>query len=67
MKLTKNDPLCFASAPSFAVIGWALLSVLIVPTAMPGAFFWKNPGFQEQLREVGLAEIPRREVVLVRH
>lgn len=37
-----------------AVIGRALFYVLVVPTTMPGAFFWKNKGFEEHARTVGL-------------
>jgi DMSO reductase iron-sulfur subunit len=42
-----------------AVIGRALFYVLVIPTTMPGAFFWKNPGFEEHARETGLAEMPQ--------
>jgi DMSO reductase iron-sulfur subunit len=38
-----------------ALVGRALFYVLVIPTTMPGAFFWKNPGFEEHAREVGLA------------
>lgn len=40
-----------------AVIGRALFYVLVIPTTMPGAFFWRNKGFQEHARETGLAEM----------
>ena len=33
----------------------ALLYVVVIPTTMPGAFFWKNKGFVEHARESGLA------------
>jgi DMSO reductase anchor subunit len=46
-----------------AVVGRALFYVLVVPTTMPGAFFWRNQGFQEHAREVGLARMPQVGVV----
>jgi len=46
-----------------AVIGRALFYVLVIPTTMPGAFFWKNKGFQEHARATGLANMPQVGVV----
>lgn len=46
-----------------ALIGRALFYVLVTPTTMPGAFFWKNKGFQEHARETGLADMPQVGVV----
>ena len=46
-----------------AVVGRALFYVLVVPTTMPGAFFWRNQGFEEHAREFGLAEMPQVGVV----
>ena len=40
-----------------ALISRALFYVLVIPTTMPGAFFWKNKGFEEHAREVGLAQM----------
>ena len=40
-----------------AIIGRALFYVLVIPTTMPGAFFWRNKGFEEHARETGLAEM----------
>lgn len=48
---------------SSAVIGRALFYVLVIPTTMPGAFFWRNKGFQEHARETGLADMPQVGVV----
>jgi len=45
------------------IIGRALFYVLVIPTTMPGAFFWKNKGFQEHARESGLANMPQVGVV----
>ncbi|GAB3270208.1 DmsC/YnfH family molybdoenzyme membrane anchor subunit [Parahaliea aestuarii] len=46
-----------------AVIGRALFYVLVVPTTMPGAFFWKNKGFEQHARDIGLAAMPQVGVV----
>lgn len=48
---------------AMAVIGRALFYVLVIPTTMPGAFFWKNKGFQELARDSGLANMPQVGVV----
>ena len=50
-----------------AVIGRALFYVLVIPTTMPGAFFWRNKGFVEHARESGLADMPQMGVVYERH
>ncbi len=49
------------------LIGRALFYVLVIPTTLPGAFFWKNPGFQEHARETGLAALPQVGVQVVEH
>jgi len=46
-----------------AVVGRALFYVLVIPTTMPGAFFWKNAGFQEHARDAGLANMPQAGVL----
>ena len=46
-----------------AVVSRALFYVLVVPTTMPGAFFWKNRGFEEHARESGLADMPQVGVI----
>ena len=46
-----------------SIIGRALFYVLVIPTTMPGAFFWRNRGFQEHARETGLADMPQVGVV----
>ena len=43
--------------------GRALFYILVIPTTMPGAFFWKNKGFEEHARDVGLANMPQVGVV----
>lgn len=40
-----------------SIISRALFYVLVIPTTMPGAFFWRNKGFEEHARETGLAEM----------
>ncbi len=42
-----------------ALIGRALFYALVIPTTMPGAFFWRNKGFEEHARETSLAEMPQ--------
>jgi Fe-S-cluster-containing dehydrogenase component/DMSO reductase anchor subunit len=46
-----------------SIISRALFYVLVIPTTMPGAFFWRNKGFEEHARETGLAEMPQVGVV----
>ncbi len=42
-----------------ATIGRALFFVLVIPTTMPGAFFWRNQGFEDHARATGLAKMPQ--------
>ena len=49
------------------IIGRALFYVVVIPTTMPGAFFWKNEGFVEHAREVGLADMPQMGVAYESH
>jgi hypothetical protein len=46
-----------------SLISRALFYVLVIPTTMPGAFFWKNKGFEEHARDIGLANMPQVGVV----
>lgn len=50
-----------------SLIGRALFYVLVIPTTMPGAFFWKNKGFEQHARDIGLANMPQVGVVPDRH
>ena len=50
-----------------AAFGRSLFFVLVIPTTMPGAFFWKNNGFVEHARETGLAQAQQVGVVYERH
>ncbi|MBF8270313.1 MAG: aspartate carbamoyltransferase, partial [Gammaproteobacteria bacterium] len=42
-----------------SLVGRALFYIAVIPTTMPGAFFWKNPGFEEHARKTGLARLPQ--------
>lgn len=46
-----------------SIIGRALFYVLVIPTTMPGAFFWKNKQFEQHARDIGLANMPQVGVV----
>ena len=59
--------LAAASVLVAAIVGRALFYVLVIPTTMPGAFFWKNPGFQNHARDVGLARMPQVGVQVASH
>ncbi|MDH5570849.1 MAG: dimethyl sulfoxide reductase anchor subunit [Gammaproteobacteria bacterium] len=50
-----------------ALVSRSLFYVLVVPTTMPGAFFWKNKGFEEHARESGLANMPQVGVIPLGH
>jgi DMSO reductase anchor subunit len=50
-----------------AVVGRMLFYALVIPTTMPGAFFWRNPAFQEHARETGLAKMPQVGVAMDCH
>jgi DMSO reductase anchor subunit len=47
--------------------GRSLFFVLVIPTTMPGAFFWKNEGFVDHARATGLADAPQHGVAYERH
>ena len=51
----------------FSVVGRMLFYALVIPTTMPGAFFWRNPAFQQHARETGLAKMPQVGVVMEGH
>ncbi len=50
-----------------SLMGRALFYILVIPTTMPGAFFWKNKGFEEHARDIGLANMPQVGVAPLRH
>ncbi len=55
------------SVISVAVISRAMFYVMVVPTTMPGAFFWKNKGFEEHARETGLAKSVQAGIIADAH
>lgn len=42
-----------------AYLGRILFYTIVIPTTMPGGFFWKNKGFVDHARETGLAKMPQ--------
>jgi DMSO reductase iron-sulfur subunit len=50
-----------------ALVSRALFYILVIPTTMPGAFFWKNKGFEQHARDIGLADNPNSGVVHLHH
>lgn len=67
---TVNEPLYLAAWIGIslmnivtALIGRALFYNLVIPTTMPGAFFWKNKGFEQHARDIGLADNPATGVI----
>ena len=55
------------SLSTSALFSRSLFFVTVIPTTMPGAFFWKNRGFVEHAREIGLADDPQHGVAYERH
>lgn len=52
---------------SAGAISRSLFFVLVIPTTMPGAFFWKNKAFEEHARESGLVDMEQVGVVRELH
>jgi len=50
-----------------SIISRAMFYVMVVPTTMPGAFFWKNKGFEEHARETGLANVVQAGIIADTH
>ncbi len=50
-----------------AILGRAIFYVVVIPTTMPGAFFWKNKAFEQHARDIGLANNPAVGVAPVDH
>lgn len=48
-------------------IGRAIFYVLVIPTTMPGAFFWRNQGFAEHAKETGLIDVVDAGIVRSSH
>ena len=49
------------------LVSRALFYVLVVPTTMPGAFFWRNKGFEQHAKDIGLANVVDAGVVADSH
>jgi len=72
MSLSATDSIAVWSVVSLvimtaAIVGRAMFYVMVIPTTMPGAFFWKNPFFQDHAREAGLAEMQQVGVQVETH
>lgn len=52
---------------TMAYLGRIIFYALVIPTTMPGAFFWKNKGFVDHARESGLADMQQLGVAYERH
>lgn len=50
-----------------ALTGRALFYILVIPTTMPGAFFWKNKAFEQHARDIGLADNPAAGIAPLGH
>ncbi len=57
----------FLQAILHEVIGRAIFYVAVVPTTIPGAFFWGNKSFEAHARKSGLAKMPQVGVVPLKH
>jgi DMSO reductase iron-sulfur subunit len=60
-------PLLAVVALAQSVLGRALFFAAVIPTTLPGGFFWRNPGFVEHARQTGLADMPQVGVVREGH
>ncbi len=60
-------PPLFALAAMQSILGRALFFAAVIPTTMPGSFFWRNPGFVEHARDIGLAHMPQVGVAYEHH
>ena len=50
-----------------ALVSRALFYKLVVPTTMPCAFFWRNKGFEQHAKDIGLSDVVDMGVVSGRH
>ena len=57
----------FVSVLVSAYLGRILFYAIVIPTTMPGGFFWKNDKFKEHAIETGLADMPQMGVMADRH
>ena len=56
-----------ASLITMAYLGRIIFYALVIPTTIPGAFFWKNKGFIDHARESGLADMQQLGVAYEHH
>ncbi len=56
-----------AAIVAAAILGRMLFYALVIPTTLPGAFFWRNRAFEEHARETGLAALPQTGVATHGH
>ncbi len=56
-----------AAIVAAAILGRMLFYALVIPTTLPGAFFWRNRAFEEHARETGLAVLPQTGVATHAH
>ncbi|MCP4791509.1 MAG: dimethyl sulfoxide reductase anchor subunit [Gammaproteobacteria bacterium] len=57
----------FISMLVTSYLGRIMFYTLVIPTTMPGAFFWKNKKFSEHAVETGLSRMPQVGVEAERH
>ncbi|RUM84663.1 MAG: aspartate carbamoyltransferase, partial [Candidatus Thioglobus sp.] len=57
----------FISVLVSAYLGRILFYAIVIPTTMPGGFFWKNDKFKAHAIETGLADMPQMGVMADRH
>ena len=57
----------WAAAIASEIVGRALFYVLVIPTTIPGAFFWGNKAFEAHARKTGLADLPQVGVIPMGH
>ncbi|TAM47087.1 MAG: aspartate carbamoyltransferase [Gammaproteobacteria bacterium] len=56
-----------AAIVAAAVLGRMLFYALVIPTTLPGAFFWRNRAFEQHARETGLAALPQAGIATHAH
>ncbi|SGZ92310.1 Anaerobic dimethyl sulfoxide reductase chain B [Bathymodiolus thermophilus thioautotrophic gill symbiont] len=57
----------FLSVLTSVYLGRILFYAVVIPTTMPGAFFWKNDQFKAHAIESGLSDMPQMGVMPQRH
>lgn len=49
------------------LVSRTMFYILVIPTTMPGAFFWRNEGFAEHAKEIGLNDVVDMGIVSSGH